>query len=288
MASETKPTTEPLIRNISDTALWVAVYRARESERPDAVFNDPYARKLADERGEQIAQAQTFSAKHDWSFVARTWLIDHFVNQEVAAGADAVLNLACGLDSRPYRLDLPPQLRWIEVDLPPLLAYKEGILAAEKPRCRLERIALDLSNVAACRELFARIAAQNERVLVMTEGLLVYLEREQVLSLGQDLADAKKFQRWICDLQSPGLLKMLQKKMNEQMAATPFRFAPPEGPDFFLQCGWRPLEVRTLMKVAAKLKRLPFIMRLFAALPDSKVPGNRPWGGICLLGRDGK
>ena len=90
--------TEPLIRNISDTALWVAVYRARESERKDAVFRDPYARKMAGERGEQIAQAQRFSAKHEWSFVARTWLIDHFVNQEVAAGADAVLNLACGLD----------------------------------------------------------------------------------------------------------------------------------------------------------------------------------------------
>ena len=34
---------EPPIRNISDTALWVAVYRAEESERPDAVFHDPYS-----------------------------------------------------------------------------------------------------------------------------------------------------------------------------------------------------------------------------------------------------
>src|SRR3954467_11249763 len=160
-ATESLKASEPLIRNISDTALWVAVYCARESERPDAVFNDPYARKLAGERGEQIAQAQTFSAKHEWSFVARTWLIDHFVSQEVAAGADAVLNLACGLDSRPYRLDLPAEVGWMKVDLPPLLAYKEEILAGEKARCRLERIALDLSNVAARRELFARIAAEN-------------------------------------------------------------------------------------------------------------------------------
>jgi len=277
--------TELLIRNISDTALWVAVYRARESERPDAVFNDPYARKLAGDRGEQIAQAQTFSARNSWSFVARTWLIDHFVNQEVAAGADAVLNLAAGLDARPYRLDLPASLRWIEVDLPPLLAYKQSILGSEKPRCRLERVAVDLADAAARRALFARIAGESKRVLVITEGLLVYLEREMVLSLGQDLAANSAMQRWIVDLQSPGLLKMLQKKMGEQMATTPFKFAPPEGPDFFLKCGWRPLEVRTLMKVAAKLKRLPFLMRLFAALPDAKVAGNRPWGGICLLGR---
>jgi len=115
--------------------------------------------------------------------------------------------------------------------------------------------------------------------------LLVYLDSEAVLSLGKDLAANRNMQRWICDLQSPGLLKMLQKKMGEQLAASPMKFAPPEGPDFFLQCGWKPLEVRTLMKTAAKLNRLSFIMRLFARLPDAKVAGNRPWGGICLLGR---
>jgi hypothetical protein len=41
------------IRHISDTALWVAVYRAQESELADAVFRDPYARKLAGDRGMQ-------------------------------------------------------------------------------------------------------------------------------------------------------------------------------------------------------------------------------------------
>lgn len=48
---------EPLIRNISDTALWAAVYRAYETEREDALFQDPYARRLAGERGERIADS---------------------------------------------------------------------------------------------------------------------------------------------------------------------------------------------------------------------------------------
>ena len=42
--------------SISDTALWVAVYRARETDRPDALFRDPLAYRLAGTRGEQIAQ----------------------------------------------------------------------------------------------------------------------------------------------------------------------------------------------------------------------------------------
>src|SRR5438552_10383040 len=129
---------EKVIRDISDTALWVAVYRARESERPDAAFRDPYARVLAGERGERMAKARSFTEQNEWSFLGRTWLFDKYIQQQVAAGADLVLNLACGLDTRPYRMPLPSSLRWVEVDLPELLAYKEGILkaAGAKPVCR--------------------------------------------------------------------------------------------------------------------------------------------------------
>src|SRR5215467_13602968 len=112
---------ESRIRNISDTARWVAVYRARESERRDAVFRDPFARVLAGARGEQIAKAMPDAEKNAWSFVARTYAIDRMIAAEVARGADVVLNLAAGLDARPYRMELPASLRWIEVDLPDIL-----------------------------------------------------------------------------------------------------------------------------------------------------------------------
>ena len=82
---------EPVIRDISDTARWVAVFRAEESERPDAVFHDPYARRLAGDRGKQIAEAIEFSREHSWSFVARTHLFDAAVNRHVAEGFGIVL-----------------------------------------------------------------------------------------------------------------------------------------------------------------------------------------------------
>src|ERR1700731_4388277 len=72
---------EPLIRNVSDTARWVAVYRARETERPDALFRDPFARRLAGERGEQIARSKPLGRDNDWSMITRTWLGDQFINQ---------------------------------------------------------------------------------------------------------------------------------------------------------------------------------------------------------------
>jgi O-methyltransferase involved in polyketide biosynthesis len=61
--------TGPLIRNISDTARWAAVFRARESDRPDALFRDPFARRLAGQRGEQITDMKSKSAQgsRPWS-----------------------------------------------------------------------------------------------------------------------------------------------------------------------------------------------------------------------------
>ena len=60
---------QPLISSISDTARWVAVYRARETERADALFRDPYARRLAGDRGEEIALAHRFTEQHSWPMI---------------------------------------------------------------------------------------------------------------------------------------------------------------------------------------------------------------------------
>lgn len=276
---------DPLIRNVSDTARWVAVFRARESERPDAHFRDPFAKRLAGERGERIAQSQPFGSDNSWSMVTRTVLIDGLIAEQIRLGADTVINLAAGLDSRPYRMQLPSTLRWIEIDLPEILDYKEEILKDEKPVCSLERIRLDLSNVAARREVFQKLGQNSRKALIVSEGLLIYLAPEQVSLLAADIALPAGFHSWILDIASPGLVRMLQKKMNKNFSeAAPFRFAPDEGPEFFIRSGWKPTKVLSLLKSAVPLRRLPFYLRLFALLPESeKSRRERPWSGICLL-----
>jgi methyltransferase (TIGR00027 family) len=278
---------EPLIRDVSDTARWVAVYRARESERPDAVFRDPYARRLAGDRGEQIADALPFGQQNAWSWTARTYLVDRLVAAHVAAGGDLVVNLAAGLDARPYRMDLPPTLRWVEVDLPRMIDYKTQILAGETPRCQLERVGLDLADVPARRALFERLGRSASNALVVSEGLLIYLSRAEVEALAHDLAAQPSFRGWVIDICSPGLLTMMQKRTgNIVERAAPFRFAPTEGPAFFTSLGWTPREVHSMLKAGAALKRLPLWMKLLALLPEPKQPvGSRPWSAVCLLAR---
>jgi methyltransferase (TIGR00027 family) len=286
--------TEPLIRDISDTARWVAYYRARETERPDAVFRDPYAKALAGERGERIAKAQAFrplfgsgDEQNDWPWTTRTYLGDRFIMRAVEAGVDLVVNLAAGLDARPYRLPLPNALRWVEVDLPEILDYKTEVLAEAHAACALERVALDLSNEDARRGLFARLGRGSQNAIVISEGLLIYLMPDAVRSLARDLAAQPSFRHWVIDLCSPGLLKMLEEQTGELVAqaGAPYVFAPPEGPPFFESCGWKPAEVKSMLKAAAKLGRLPLAMRVLAMLPESKsgAQGDRPWSAVCLL-----
>ena len=109
----------------SDTARWMAVYRARETERPDAVFRDPFARALAGDRGERIAAAVPFADENAWSFVARTYLFDRIVTRQVHAG----LRSRAEPRRRPRHAAVPhgsaASLRWVEVDLPDILDYKE-------------------------------------------------------------------------------------------------------------------------------------------------------------------
>ena len=272
------------VRGISDTARWVAYFRARETERPDALFRDPYAERLAGAHGFQIANSLPDGNKHEWAWTARTYLFDQFLSRAMLEGADLVVNLAAGLDARPYRMNLPSTLQWVEVDLPDIVSYKEEILGNEKPRCRLERVALDLSDVPGRRKLFAELDARGKKVIVASEGLLIYFAAEEVASLAKDLATGQHFQNWIIDLASPGQLRLMQRTSGKQLseAGAAFKFGPSEGANFFTPHGWEPKDVQGMLKTAAQFKRAP--AELLSLLPEPKGKfGNYPWTGVCLL-----
>lgn len=244
------------ISNVSDTALWVAHYRALESERPDAHFRDPFARRLAGERGGRMVATMRGGRGIAWAITVRTVGIDELIVRCVEReGVDTVLNLAAGLDTRPYRMSLPPALRWIEVDLPDLLDYKESFLAGETPVCDLERVRLDLRDRPARQALFARLGAAGRKVLAVSEGLLLYLGEDEVASLARDLHVPASFAFWIHDLASPWLLRRMRKQWAGQIENAPFRFGPAAGVDFFRPHGWVPEEERFTWEEGRRLRR---------------------------------
>ncbi|HET7453625.1 MAG TPA: SAM-dependent methyltransferase [Thermoanaerobaculia bacterium] len=279
------------LRNVSDTALWVAQYRVMETARPDALFRDPLAKTLAGERGERLVREMGV-ADFAWPMIVRTAVMDEIILRSIEReGIDRVLNLAAGLDTRPYRLPLPASLRWIEADLPPMVAYKEEKLAAERPAVALERVAADLTDSGARRELFARTARGARAVLVVTEGLLAYLPPEGVAALADDLHAEPSMRQWLIDIASPRLKKMLDRRIGKHVGAAnaPFRFAPAEGTRFFEPHGWKEREFRSTFEEGLRLGRKPRMAWLFTLLsrlgPPARREELRRMGGIVLLDR---
>ncbi|MGN6337173.1 class I SAM-dependent methyltransferase [Mycobacterium sp.] len=272
------------INHVSDTARWTALHRATESARPDALFRDPLAERLAGEQGRAIVDNVPWRDRSGFWLVARTKLIDDAIADALADGCDRVLNLAAGLDTRPYRLDLPSELTWIEADLPELLAEKTQALADQTPRCRLTRTAVDLADPHA-RDAFLNDAlAGATKALVLTEGLSMYLEPSDIVGLSHAIK-RPEVAWWMLDIAFPGLRKRINKNVAGISANAPFKFAPANGLAFFEDLGWRTVEAESVLEAAHRLRRLPLWMRPLGWLPrtDLRRPGGRPTSAVALF-----
>src|SRR5438128_12353475 len=135
---------ENSINHISDTSLWIAAYRANETKSPNPVINDHLAEKLAGEKGFEMVATTPYTKSMAFAMIVRTCAIDRLVETAISKGIDTVINLGAGLDTRPYRMNLPSDLDWIEVDFANIIDYKNEILKDDRPRCRLERVSFDL------------------------------------------------------------------------------------------------------------------------------------------------
>ncbi|HET9954955.1 MAG TPA: SAM-dependent methyltransferase, partial [Polyangiaceae bacterium] len=276
------------IDDVSDTARWVAAYRAWETKRRDALFHDPYAARLAGEKGQRIARGMRgFNGSHNgWPIVTRTKILDDLILSAVQDGCTCVLNLAAGFDTRPYRLPLPADVRWFEADLPTILEEKEVELANEQPRCALHRIAVDLTDPIQRAALFDRVDQAGRSTLVITEGLVVYLEPSSVHELAVALFARANFTHWALDFSSPAILRDLQRSMGQALTRAPMKFAPADGLQFFETIGWRAQRVHSLFHEGARLRRVPWPLRLLSAFPPppAHALGKNRWSGVVCLG----
>ena len=133
--------------SVGSTAVMVAAARADETDRPDPLIRDPYARLLVSEAGTGVWENMLDDAliakveaidpeaaaifQHMRSYQAvRTHFFDAHFAGAVAAGIRQVVILASGLDSRAYRLDWPAGTAVYEIDQPKVLDYKSATLAS--------------------------------------------------------------------------------------------------------------------------------------------------------------
>ncbi|WP_067566735.1 class I SAM-dependent methyltransferase [Nocardia acidivorans] len=278
-------TSRPLVTHVSDTARWVAARRAAESARPDALFRDPLAARLAGDRGREIAEAAGAVMADDWFLVTRTRMIDDQIEAAVAAGCDLVVNLGAGLDTRPYRMELPESFDWVEADLPGLVAEKNALLAEEHPRCRLTRAAIDLTDGPALKGFLDEVLADAEQALVLTEGLVMYFSETEVIALAAALR-RPEIASWCLDFSAAGVAKLMAERNVGLLRDAPWKFLPENGIAFFEECDWKVAYLEPIYLAADRFGRLSS-PHLRAAVdtpqPDPRAPGSWPYSAVTRL-----
>ncbi|HUM10147.1 MAG TPA: SAM-dependent methyltransferase [Myxococcaceae bacterium] len=246
------------VHGVALTSLWAAALRAVESERPDALFHDPFARTLAGPEGFEVLEAAWAVAPIEAPTVpVRT----RFFDQRIAGSSQVVL-LAAGMDARAFRLPWPAGTHLFEIDLPEVLEIKRERLGAAAPTCSRVEVATDLT-----RDWPAALVAHGfrprRRTVWLVEGLLAYLDQGVVHRLlarldglsapGSELL-GDVFGRTL--LQMPQLLPLLE--FVEDLGA-PWRFGTDEPEALLEPLGWSVL-AHDLGTVAAEAGRWPWIV----------------------------
>jgi methyltransferase (TIGR00027 family) len=283
------------ITHISDTAHWVAMYRAFESERADALFDDPYARRMAGDLGGSIVREVPHGQSMAWAVIVRTAVMDEMILDCIEKGCTQVLNLGAGLDTRAFRLMLPPTLRWLDVDLPSMVAHRRACLKHHRARCDHAHIAADVNDAAELHQIICKARKGRPKgkaegpTLVVSEGLLVYLQADQVSALAERLQEEGAARWWITDLVSPLLLAMVGARWpsNEAAASAPFQFAPRDSTSFFEALGWHETSFRSTLDEAVRLQRSPPLAQWWGAFVPPWWPGSRQnlrrMSGVALM-----
>lgn len=168
---------------VANTGLIVAAIRARESRRPDRLFDDPYAARLAGASGEQLLTDMIAEAGEQSSLqiIVRTRFLDEALLRVVPPIRQVVI-LAAGMDARAYRLPWPAATTVYELDQPAVLATKAEALAGEQPSCTRVPIGVDLTTDWQ-DAMQVNGFDPSEPAVWLIEGLLQYLDGGAVRTL---------------------------------------------------------------------------------------------------------
>jgi methyltransferase (TIGR00027 family) len=170
---------------VATTGLYTAMLRAQESDRPDRLFSDPFAKALAGSQGNELLawmETQCPGISQHPVVAVRTRFFDDALRRIVTESrVDQLVILAAGLDTRAFRLPLPPDLILFELDRPEVLDLKAIRLTqlSATPRCQRIPIPVDLAGDWSSA-LQAGGFNRQRPAAWLVEGLLHYLTEAQV------------------------------------------------------------------------------------------------------------
>jgi methyltransferase (TIGR00027 family) len=234
------------------TSRWVAAIRARETDRLDRLFDDPYAASLAGEAGfamlSESQKVQPGAPSDDANpYVSiRTRFFDDALLRAVGdASVRQVVILAAGMDARSFRLAWPSGVTVYELDRDEVFDHKEAILRGmcAEPTCTRQVVRADLEHDWTAPLKQAGFDADRPAAF-LAEGLTVYLTEASVAKLLTDSAHVAHAGTWLgIDLIGTELLTSPYMKAFLEMLerlGCPWRYGTPDPEPLLVRYGWTP------------------------------------------------
>lgn len=233
----------------------------RDAERDKPVCGDVYAKVFMNDDGLKILETFKDETGPNTSNVARHRIVDDLLRQELAAHPDLrVVIIGAGFDTRAYRLKGGT---WIELDEPQVIAYKNERLPVSECPNELQRVPIDFSTESLADKL-APFAGRGGAVVVVVEGVFMYLEQPAIEQLLQTLQRLFPQHKLICDLMTRRFFEKYGRTIHEKltgMGAT-FRFTADNPEEIFVKNGYERLAQISMVQKSTEFegRRIPKIL----------------------------
>ena len=157
------------LSGVPETMLQTVYARAKETKTRGAIHDDK-AVELVDKLHYDFSLADKDAAMSS-GVIARTIVLDQLVQQYLTAHPGAVVvNIACGLDTRCYRMQ--GYSHWYNLDLPETIGVRARLLPESGTISQIAQSAME--------DWGGSIAETDAPALVIIEGLTMYLTQEDV------------------------------------------------------------------------------------------------------------
>ena len=222
---------------VSDTAFLTCGARAADAKIAQSLCDDHYASLFMTEHGKQVYESFRLDDKPRASIVIRHRLIDDLLRARLAQNPETtVIIIGAGFDARAFRL---PGGNWVEIDEPQVINLKNQVLPASQCRNPFQRIAIDFAHESLADKLPA--VAPGTPVVVVMEGIFVYLEEQQARGNLRILKEAYPAHTLICDLCTRYFMERYGKGLTQRIEklGAKLKFLPDDTTEIFIQAGYR-------------------------------------------------
>ncbi len=217
----------------------------QDAENEKSVCRDIYAKDFMDERGLEILSSFNAEKNPNAGNVARHRIIDDYIRKELSSNPELpVIIVGAGFDSRAYRLNGG---RWIELDEPQIIAYKNERLPIEQCKNKLQRISIDFETESLADKL--QEFSTDQPVIVVFEGVFIYLQEAVIKKTLQTLHRLFPKHTLVCDLMIESFYKKYSHTLHQKFGelGANFKFTSQKPTEVFCNCNYQLVEKHSII-----------------------------------------